>query len=78
MSDKDRSFLLRLFAIAIVVSALAVVVVLLAGLFDGRVNNDRIFTILTPLSQQVTGALISILSGMIAFKAGKDKGDDEK
>lgn len=77
MSDRDRSFVIRAITIALVISALAVVAVLLAGLFSTNVDNNRIFAILTPISQQVTGALISILSGLIAYKAGASKGDDK-
>ncbi len=75
MSDKDRSFVLRAVVLALVISALSVVFVLLAGLFEPNVDNTRIFAILTPISQQVTGALISILSGLIAYKAGTTKGE---
>lgn len=77
MSDKDRSFVLRAVVLALVISALSVVFVLLAGLFNPVVDNNRIFSILTPISQQVTGALISILSGLIAYKAGTSKGDEK-
>lgn len=77
MSDRDRSFVIRAITIALVISALAVVAVLLAGLFSTNVDNNRIFAILTPISQQVTGALISILSGLIAYKAGASKVDDK-
>lgn len=77
MNDKDRSFVLRVIVMALTISALSVVFVLLAGLFNPLVDNNRIFAILTPISQQVTGALISILSGLIAFKAGKKDGDEK-
>lgn len=78
MTTADRSFVLRVIVLALVISALSVVGVLLAGLFNPMVDNNRIFAILTPISQQVTGALISILSGLIAYKAGaKENGDDK-
>lgn len=73
MNPKDRSFVLRIIVSALVVSALSVVFVLLGGLFHDGVDNNRIFAILTPLSQQVTGALIAILSGLIAYKSGNKK-----
>lgn len=76
MSDKDRSFVIRAFVLTLMLCSISVVVVLLAGLFDNQVDNNRIFAILAPLSQQVTGAAISILSALVAVKAtSKDKGD---
>lgn len=71
MSDKDRSFVIRAFVVVLSISALAVIFVLLAGLFNPAVNNDMIFKILDPMSQTITGALVSILSGLIAYRAGK-------
>lgn len=75
MSPSDRSFVLRVIVVVLAASALSVVFALLAGLFHPAVDNKMIFQILTPMSQQISGALISILSGLIAFKAGK--GDAE-
>lgn len=78
MSDKDRSFVLRTIVLVLAACALAVIAVLLAGLFSSQVDNGKIFSILQPMSQNITGALISILSGLIAVKAaGTDttKGD---
>lgn len=69
MSDKDRSFVIRAFVITLMLCSVSVVIVLLIGLFDNKVDNNRIFAILAPLSQQVTGAAISILSTLIAVKA---------
>jgi len=73
MSDSDRSFVLRAIIIVLCISALAVIFTLLAGLFNPSVDNNRVFAILGPMSQNITGALISILSGLIAYKAGKDE-----
>lgn len=71
MSELDRSWVIRVLVSALVICALSVVAVLLVGLFSSSVDNNRVFAIITPLSQQVTGALISILSGLIAYKAGQ-------
>lgn len=70
MSPKARDFIIVLFSIALVFWGSAVVLSLLVGLFNPAVDNNRIFAILTPMSQQVSGALISILSGLIAYKVG--------
>lgn len=68
---RDRSFVLRTIIVVLAISALSVVFALLAGLRNPAIDNDRIFTILTPLSQQISGALISIVSGMLVYKATK-------
>lgn len=69
MSERDRSFVLRTIVLVLAVCALSVVAVLLAGLFNPQVDNEKIFSILQPMSQQISGALISILSGLIAVKS---------
>lgn len=76
MTERDRSFVIRAFVVTLMVSALSVVFVLLAGLFNPLVDNNRIFGIITPIAQQVTGALISILSSLVAIKATKNNGED--
>lgn len=76
MTERDRSFVIRAFVVTLMVSALSVVFVLLAGLFNPLVDNNRIFSIITPIAQQVTGALISILSSLVAIKATKNNGED--
>lgn len=73
MSPKDKSFVIRALVVTLVISALSMVGVLLVGLFDPLVDNEKIFTILTPISQEVTGALISILSGLVAVKLTKEE-----
>lgn len=75
MTDKDRSFVLRAIVVVMSVSVLSVTFILLAGLFNPMVDNNRIFAILTPIAQQTSGALISVLSALIAYKAAK--GDDK-
>jgi hypothetical protein len=77
MTDSDRSFVIRAFVIVLSISALAVIAVLLAGLFTPVVDNNLIFKILDPMSQTITGALVSILSGLIAVRTiGKKDGDN--
>lgn len=71
MSDSDRSFVLRTMVIVLAISSMSVVFALLAGLWVQNIDNGAIFEILKPLTQVITGALISTLSGLIAYKAGK-------
>lgn len=68
MTARDSSFIIRLSAIAIVIAMLAMVGTLLAGLFNPAVDNDKVFGILGPMSNQISGALISILSALAAVK----------
>ena len=75
MNDRDRSFVTRAFVIVLSISALAVIAVLLAGLFNPAVDNSMIFKILDPMSQTITGAVVSILSGLIATRS-REKDDD--
>ncbi len=76
MSDKDRSFVLRTAVVVLAISALGMVFTLLAGLFEPAVDNETIFGILGPMSQNITGALISILSGLIAVKINRPEPAD--
>ena len=76
MNESDRSFVTRAFVVVLSISALAVIAVLLAGLFNPAVDNSMIFKILDPMSQTITGAVVSILSGLIATRS-KDKDDDK-
>lgn len=75
MSDRDRSFVIRAITVVLAVSALAVIFTLLAGLFNPSVDNARIFGILGPMSQNITGALISIFSALAAVKMTNKDGD---
>ena len=76
MNDRDRSFVTRAFVVVLSISALAVIAVLLAGLFNPAVDNSMIFKILDPMSQTITGAVVSILSGLIATRS-REKDDDK-
>lgn len=75
MNEKDRSFVIRAFVITLLLCSVSVVVALLLGLWEQAIDNDKIFAILQPLAQQVNGAVISILSALLAVKAVKG---DEK
>lgn len=68
----------RLYIIVVSTLALvmiAVISVLLAGLFDAHVDNDKIFAILGPAFQMIVGAFIGILGGRFnQTKQDKDVG----
>lgn len=73
MSDKDRSFVIRAFVIALILWGSAMFVALLLGLYTPSVDNTEIFKILTPMSQQISAAVISIVSGIIGYRVGAAK-----
>lgn len=56
----------KLYAIVVISLAMimvAVVVVLLAGLFNPEVDNKAVFAIIGPAFQTVVGAFVGLLSG---------------
>ena len=58
---------------------LCVVVVMMFGLFDENVNNDKVFEIIGPAFNTVVGAFVGLLGGLTIN--GKSKGcpkDDSK
>lgn len=63
----------RLIAIVVVFWLAAVLIpmniVLLIGLFDPKVDNDKIFAIIGPSYNTVVGAFVGILSGFVLGKA---------
>lgn len=63
------------FVIAISLGAIVVgiVAVLLAGLFNPTVDNDKIFAIIGPAFQTVVGAFVGLLSGK-ALSKGQTNG----
>lgn len=66
--------------IKITVATLAVIVigvvfVMLAGFFDPRVDNDKIFEIIGPAFNTVIGAFVGLLGGL---SLNKNKCEDKK
>jgi len=49
---------------------LAVIAILLIGLFDARVDNDKIFAVLGPAFQTIVGCFVGVL-GSRALTTGK-------
>ena len=70
----------KLYAIVVIsLSAImvAVVIILLAGLFDKNVDNDKIFTIIGPAFQTVVGAFVGLLSGKALSRGPSEKAKDD-
>ena len=44
--------------------AMSMVFVMLYGLFDPKVDNDKIFEVLVPAFQMILGALVGFLGGL--------------
>jgi hypothetical protein len=69
MSTED--FVVRLVCITIVATLLTILFIANAGLYDGRVDNARIYPILSTLAVASITATTSTLSAWVAFKFGK-------
>jgi uncharacterized membrane protein YraQ (UPF0718 family) len=63
--------LIAIYTLALVM--LAMVIVLLFGLFDEKVNNDKIFEILGPAFSTIVGALVGLLGGLRLTRATEEK-----
>jgi len=58
----------HLFTIVVVTLAavmVAVIAVLLVGLFDSRVDNDKVFAILGPAFQTIVGCFVGVLGSRV-------------
>jgi hypothetical protein len=53
---------------------LSMVLVMLYGLFDDKVNNDKIFEIFTPAFQMCIGSFVGFLGGI---QVGKNTNESE-
>ena len=72
MRDVQKHILLlAIYTLAMVM--LAMVLVLLFGLFDEKVNNDKIFEILGPAFSTIVGALVGLLGGLRLGRVSEDK-----
>jgi hypothetical protein len=63
--------LISIYALAMVM--LAMVFVLLFGLFDEKVNNDKVFEVLGPAFSTIVGALVGLLGGLRLGRASEDR-----
>jgi uncharacterized membrane protein YraQ (UPF0718 family) len=63
--------LISIYTLALVM--LAMVFVLLFGLFDEKVNNDKVFEVLGPAFSTIVGALVGLLGGLRLGRASEDR-----
>lgn len=63
MSNQD--FLFRVVTVTLAAVLVAVIGVLLAGLFDPLVDNDKVFAILAPAFQTIVGCFVGILGSRV-------------
>ena len=59
----DRLYLIVICTLSSVI--MAVIMVLLYGLFDSRVDNEKVFAILGPAFQTIVGCFVGVLASRI-------------
>jgi hypothetical protein len=64
MNDELMREVIRVVIYTISFIALSMVFVMLFGLFDPKVDNDKIFEVLVPAFQMILGALVGFLGGL--------------
>lgn len=64
----DRGFIFRTVTITLAAVIVAVVGVLLIGLFDDKVDNKSVFAIIGPAFQTIIGAFVGFLSALALRK----------
>ena len=57
-------FVVVMVSISLSVIVFAIVIVLMDGLYDEKVNNSDIFELISPAFQTIIGGMIGILSGI--------------
>jgi hypothetical protein len=68
--SKVVGFVVVMVSISLSVIVFAIVIVLMDGLYDEKVNNSDIFALISPAFQTIIGGMIGILSGI---KLGSEK-----
>ncbi len=63
---RDRIYYIVVSTLAAVI--VSVIAVLLIGLFDNRIDNDKIFAILAPAFQTVIGCFVGVLGSKVINK----------
>lgn len=72
--DKVVSYIYITTILTLSVVIVSVAIVLLAGLFEDNVNNDKIFEMLGPAFNTIVGAFVGLLGGLSLGQ----KSDDQK
>jgi hypothetical protein len=63
VKDNDHLYYIVVGTLALVM--VAVIAILLVGLFDARVDNDKIFAILGPAFQTIVGCFVGVLGSRV-------------
>lgn len=61
----DASFILRVGVTTLALILLAMVAMMLHGLFDPAVDNDKLLAILGPAFQTIVGCFVGLVSGRV-------------
>jgi hypothetical protein len=69
---KDKLYFIVVCTLASVM--LAVIAVLLIGLFDERVDNDKILAILSPAFQTIVGCFVGVLGSRVLGEKPSENG----
>ena len=72
--DKVVSYIYITTILTLSIVIVSVAIVLLAGLFEENVNNDKIFEMLGPAFNTIVGAFVGLLGGLSLGQ----KSDDQK
>jgi hypothetical protein len=76
MTDRDRSFIYRVVVCTLAVVIVAVVLFLLRGLVDSRIDNKDIFAILGPAFMTIIGCFVGLISGLYHSARGNPSGTE--
>lgn len=72
--DKVVSYIYITTILTLSIVIVSVAIVLLSGLFEDNVNNDKIFEMLGPAFNTIVGAFVGLLGGLSLGQ----KSDDQK
>lgn len=75
--DKLVEWIFKVTVTTLSAVVVAVIFVLLAGLFEDRVDNDKIFDIIGPAFSTVIGAFVGLLGGLSLNKNSKNNCSDK-
>lgn len=71
MKDDIITWIFKVTILTLAAVVLCVVIVMMFGLFDERVNNDKVFEIIGPAFSTVVGAFVGLLGGLTINRDSK-------
>jgi undecaprenyl pyrophosphate phosphatase UppP len=75
MNKKDVALRVTLIAtITLATILVSMVVVMLSGLYNDKIDNSEIFKAVTPAFQMIVGAFVGLVAGI---KLGEEESEDE-